>query len=260
MVLGGLALALSRLIDNSVVVLENIYRHLEMGEPPVVAAEKGGKEVALPVLAATLTTAIVFFPVTLLYGVSKFLFSAMALAVVVSLFASYFIAMTVVPLFCSKYLKLDHPEGFAKRMPARRARLKAEDRLRGTLQCRLQCPLRDDAGPLRSMGALGASPAGEGAVWLRRGLCSRACGLYGLLGFSYFPQTDAGQFVINFKAPSGTKLSVTEQEVAKAEALIKQFVRPPIWASSSITSASIMDSRRSTPRMPPCIRALSRSG
>src|SRR6202041_3950624 len=53
MVLGGLALALSRLIDNSVVVLENIYRHLEMGEPPVVAAETGGKEGALPVLAST---------------------------------------------------------------------------------------------------------------------------------------------------------------------------------------------------------------
>ena len=110
MVLGGLALALSRLIDNSVVVLENIYRHLEMGQPPKVAAETGGKEVALPVLASTLTTAVVFFPVTLLAGVSKFLFSAMALAVVVSLFASYIVAMTVVPLFCARYLKLEDPE------------------------------------------------------------------------------------------------------------------------------------------------------
>jgi multidrug efflux pump subunit AcrB len=88
MVLGGLALALSRLIDNSVVVLENIYRHLEMGESQRVAAENGGREVALPVLAATLTTAVVFFPVTLLEGVSKFLFTAMALSVVISLAAS----------------------------------------------------------------------------------------------------------------------------------------------------------------------------
>ena len=101
---------LSRLIDNSVVVLENIYRHLEMGEPPRVAAEKGGREVALPVLASTLTTAVVFFPVTLLAGVSKFLFSALALAVVVSLFASYFVAMTVVPLFCARYFRLQDPE------------------------------------------------------------------------------------------------------------------------------------------------------
>src|SRR3954468_5934460 len=78
MILGGLALAFSRLIDNSVVVLENIFRHLEEGEEPEVAAEKGGQEVALAVLAATLTTAIVFFPVVFLYGVSRFLFVALA--------------------------------------------------------------------------------------------------------------------------------------------------------------------------------------
>src|ERR1041384_62248 len=108
MVLGGLALAFSRLIDNSVVVLENIYRHLELGETPAVAAENGGREVALPVLAATLTTVVVFFPVTFLYGVSRFLFSALALAVVFSLFASYLVAMTVVPLFCASFIK-GHP-------------------------------------------------------------------------------------------------------------------------------------------------------
>src|SRR5579872_5895538 len=104
MILGGLALAFSRLIDNSVVVLENIFRHMELGESPEVAAEKGGKEVALPVLAATLTTVVVFFPVIFLYGVSRFLFTALALAVVLSLFASYFVAMTVVPLFCARFI------------------------------------------------------------------------------------------------------------------------------------------------------------
>src|SRR3954471_17146407 len=105
MILGGLALAFSRLIDNSVVVLENIFRHLEMGESPEVAAEEGGREVALPVLAASLTTAVVFFPVVFLYGASRYLFAALALAVVISLFASYFVALTVVPLFCAKLLK-----------------------------------------------------------------------------------------------------------------------------------------------------------
>src|ERR1700737_2954958 len=105
MVLGGLALAFSRLIDNSVVVLENIYRHLELGETPAVAAEKGAREVALPVLSATLTTAVVFFPVTFLYGVSRYLFSALALVVVIALFASYAVAMTIVPLFCARFLK-----------------------------------------------------------------------------------------------------------------------------------------------------------
>src|SRR5215470_17988120 len=104
MVLGGLALAFSRLIDNSVVVLENIFRHLEMGEAPEVAAEKGGQEGSLAVLAATITTSIVFFPVIFLYGVSRFLFVALAMAVVLALIASYFVAMTVVPLFCARLM------------------------------------------------------------------------------------------------------------------------------------------------------------
>ena len=91
---GGLALAFSRIIDNSVISLENIYRHLETGATAQVAAEKGGAEVSMAVLAATLTTVVVFFPVMFLYGVSKFLFSALAIAVVISLFASYFVAMT----------------------------------------------------------------------------------------------------------------------------------------------------------------------
>src|SRR5205814_2092140 len=110
MILGGLALAFSRLIDNSVVVLENIFRHIELGESPRVAAEKGGREVALPVLAATLTTVVVFFPVNFLYGVSRFLFAALAVAVVISLFASYFVAMTVVPLFCARFIKGHQPK------------------------------------------------------------------------------------------------------------------------------------------------------
>ena len=105
MILGGLALAFSRLIDNSVVVLENIFRHIELGETPEVAAEKGGREVALPVLAATFTTVVVFFPVMFLYGVSRFLFTALALAVVLSLLRLLCRGLTVVPLFCAKFIK-----------------------------------------------------------------------------------------------------------------------------------------------------------
>ena len=107
MVLGGLALALSRLIDNSVIVLENIFRHMEMGEAPIIASEQGGKEVDLAVLAATVSTSIVFFPVVLLTGVSKYLFTALALGVVLAMFASYIVAMTVIPLFCAKFIRLE---------------------------------------------------------------------------------------------------------------------------------------------------------
>ena len=106
MLLGGLALALSRLIDDSVVVLENIFRYMEMGEPPLMAAEKGGMEVSLAVLAATSTTSIVFFPVTFFAGVSKYIFIDLALGVVLSIFASYIFAMSVVPLYCSKFIRL----------------------------------------------------------------------------------------------------------------------------------------------------------
>src|SRR5580658_8860693 len=105
MILSGLALAFSRVIDNSVISLENIYRHLEMGSSPTVAAELGGAEVNLAVLAATLVDVVDFFPVTLLFGVSKFLFSALALSFCLALLASFVVAMTVIPLFCSRFLK-----------------------------------------------------------------------------------------------------------------------------------------------------------
>ena len=120
MILGGLALALSRVIDNSVISLENIYRHLELGESPAVAAEQGGAEVNLAVLAATLVGIVDFFPVTLLIGVSKFLFTSLALAFCLSLMASFVVAMTVIPLFCSRFLRAiphAHAEGATEQTP-----------------------------------------------------------------------------------------------------------------------------------------------
>lgn len=216
MVLGGLALAFSRLIDNSVVVLENIYRHLEMGEPPEVAAEKGGREVALPVLSATLTTVVVFFPVTFLYGVSKFLFTALALAVALSLFASYAVAMTVVPLFCARFIKGHHtPEEGAAKKPSFGARFNAafnrgfEATLRGYDRMVDRALTRPVAVLLIFVLGFGASLA-----------------MFPLLGLSFFPRTDAGQFVITMKAPSGTRLAVTENEVAKVEDMVRKVVSP----------------------------------
>ena len=210
MVLGGLALALSRLIDNSVVVLENIYRRLELGEPPRVAAEKGGKEVALPVLASTLTTAVVFFPVTLLAGVSRFLFSAMALAVVVSLFASYFVAMTVVPLFCARYLKLEHSRSAGWGVRFQESFNAGFNRMLSVYEIAVHRVLR--------------APAAVLVVFFLGFAASLL--LYTRLGSSYFPRTDAGQFVITFKAPSGTRLGVTEREAAGLEELVRRTVRP----------------------------------
>jgi multidrug efflux pump subunit AcrB len=230
MVLGGLALALSRLIDNSVVVLENIFRHLEAGESAVVAAEKGGREVALPVLAATLTTVVVFFPVTLLYGVSKFLFTALALAVVISLFASFFVAMTVVPLFCARFIKaIEHHDSSVETLDttSHNENLKEGDRKRKSLGQRFNTWFSKTFDGLLAhydvlVGRVLIHPVKTLVVFLVVFIGSLA--LFPLLGLSFFPQTDAGQFVINYKAPSGTNLFATEDETAKLEQAIRRIV------------------------------------
>jgi multidrug efflux pump subunit AcrB len=220
MILGGLALAFSRLIDNSVIVLENIFRHMELGEPPEVAAENGGKEVALAVLAATLTTAIVFFPVTFLSGVSVFLFSALASAVVLSLFASYFVAMTVVPLFCAKLIKAHQvhaASGQAHHEPPKGLWNKFNWWFNNKFHAFLD---RFD----RVQGFALARPAATVIGIL--GIFCLSFTLLPALGFAYFPRTDPGQFVINLKAATGTRVEITEQEVAKTEDLIKKIVSP----------------------------------
>jgi len=224
MILGGLALAFSRIIDNSVISLENIYRHLEMGSAPAAAAEAGGNEVSLAVLAATLTTVVVFFPVTFLYGVSKFLFSALALAVVISLFASYFVAMTVIPLFCSRFLKaVPHHEGPEKNPQPSANGEEAPpswwDRFNAGFN-RMFTRLLDfyEYWVRRALVRPGRTVAGLSAVFLL------SLAIYPFLGLAFFPQTDAGQFTINFKVPTGTRIEVTEQYVAKVEDLIRQVV------------------------------------
>ena len=216
MVLGGLALAFSRLIDNSVVVLENIFRHLEAGESPEVAAEKGGREVSLAVLAATLATAIVFFPVVFLYGVSRFLFVALAMAVVLSLLASYVVAMAVVPLFCAKLIRGPHlthehevpPEGWFNKIIVGFNRYfeKLVRYYDHTLNRSLLQPVATTIG-LAGVSLLSLS-------------------LYPFLGVAFFPRTDPGQFVINVKAPSGTRIELTEHYIKQVEDDVRQVVPP----------------------------------
>ena len=217
MVLGGLALAFSRLIDNSVIVLENIFRHLELGESPEVAAEKGGQEVGLAVLAATLTTSVVFFPVVFLYGVSRFLFMALALAVVLSLFASYFVAMSVVPLFCAKLVKKHQAD---------------EEVGQGSIGARLGFITKRFNHYFEAM--LGTYDRTLSTALLKpiattarlAGISLLCLGLYPFLGVSFFPRTDPGQFVINLKAPSGTRVELTENYVKQVEQIVRNVVPP----------------------------------
>ena len=224
MILGGLALAFSRIIDNSVISLENIYRHLEAGASPVAAAEIGGSEVSLAVLAATLTTVVVFFPVTFLYGVSKFLFTALAVAVAISLFASYLVAMTVIPLFCSRFLRA---------VPHVASHEKQEYEIEPTSAARGSWWDRFNANFNRHFNRL----LDYYEYWVKRAVARPgltvvvlsaafviSLAIYPLLGLAFFPRTDAGQFTINLKVPTGTRLEVTEQYVAKVEDLIRQQV------------------------------------
>ena len=212
MVLGGLALVLSRLIDNSVVVLENIFRHIENGEDSVTAAERGGQEVQLAVLAATFTTAIVFFPVVFLYGVSRYLFIALALGVVLALAASYLVAMTVVPLFCARFLKTAHGHGGHQTKSVFGRFVTAFNRKYDQLLMRYD----------RAVDKALARPGMTILVIMGSFVVSLA--LYPLLGLAFFPRTDPGQFVINIKAPTGSRLEMTNQYVGRVENDIRDVI------------------------------------
>jgi multidrug efflux pump subunit AcrB len=217
MLLGGLALAFSRLIDDSVVVLENIFRFMEMGVPPREAAEKGGMEVSLAVLAATSTTSIVFFPVTFLSGVSKYIFTPLALGVVLSIFASYIFAMTVVPLFCATFVRIHHEEGGEHgRTPSLFQRMVKQFNV--YFQRMLE---RYEALAKRVL----VRPGFTAAVILGSVALVIAC-LFPFLGRAYFPRTDPGQFVVDVRMPSGTRLEDSNQYIAKVEKIIRETVRP----------------------------------
>ena len=219
MILGGMALAFSRVIDNSVISLENIYRHLEMGTSPMVAAELGGKEVSLAVLAATLVDVVDFFPVVFLFGVAKFLFSALALAFCLSLLASFVVALTVIPLFCSRYLKaVPHDAGHAveEQQVGSAIQRSWRDRFNIGFNHMFQ-KLLDyyEHWVRRALERPGLTVAALGGVFLA------SLAIYPLLGLAFFPKTDAGQFTINLKVPTGTRIEVTDQYVAKVEDLIR---------------------------------------
>ncbi len=216
MVLSGLALAFSRLIDDSVVVLENVYRHLELGEDPKVAAVKGANEVALAVLAIMLVAIVVFFPVTFLFGVSKYLFSALALAVVIALCASYFDAVTVVPLFCAYFLKPVHGHGEGAETPKKSWGERFHARFNAKFEKMLDFYERWVRKALERPREV---VAGFIVFFL---LCLL---LSPFIGVAFFPRTDAGQFVISVKAPTGTRIELTENYVKQVEAIVRQVVK-----------------------------------
>jgi multidrug efflux pump subunit AcrB len=217
MILGGLALVFSRLIDNGVIVLENIFRHMEMGQTPEAASEIGGTEVSMAVLAATFTTSIVFFPVTFFTGVSKYIFTPMALGVVLSIFASYFFAMTVVPLYCSKFIHTHINEGHID--PSRAGLFKQfeagfNEKFEKLLDWYQRLAFRAMERPVLTTGLIFGSVLALLLVTVP------------FIGRAYFPRTDPGQFIISVRTPSGTRLEVSNDYISKVEDIIRSVVPP----------------------------------
>jgi HAE1 family hydrophobic/amphiphilic exporter-1 len=218
MTLGGFTLAIGRLIDDSTVVLENINRHLAMGKAPEQAAADGAEEVTYAVLASTISTIVVFLPVVFLYGVSKYLFSALALAVFFSMAASYLVSMSIIPIYCARFLNPEEARQAAEReatgIDNRRGPLAAFDRGYERFAKRFAYLLDQ---------AMDHKFAVIGGTLL---LFIASMFMFPLLGTRMFPETDAGKFVMNITTPVGTRLELTEAAADQINQIIHEVIPP----------------------------------
>jgi multidrug efflux pump subunit AcrB len=209
MTLGGIALSIGVLVDNSIVVIENISRKLDRGLSPFEAANQGVGEVALPVLASTISTLIVLFPVVLLGGISKILFSALALSITFAMIGSYYASMVVVPLYSAHFL---------------RSKLGNETQKRGILVYSRRAIDRLVNGYQKLLGKVLAN-----RVYICIPVVSIlvAGGIYGVrLGTELFPRADTGNFTVNVRLPSGTRIEKTREQGLLMEKVIREIIPP----------------------------------
>ncbi len=220
MTLGGLALAIGMLVDDATVTVESIHRNLDEGKPLTVAILDGAREIAVPAIVATLSICIVFFPVVLLFGPAKFLFTPLAEAVVFAMLASYVLSRTLVP---SMYRKLmaghtNHAEeggepgrpSFLGRMSQafNRRRDAAFEKFRDAYGRTLRVALAHRVFTL-TVAAL---------------IVAASLPLAFLVGEDFFPSVDAGLMKMHFRAPVGTRIEDTERIVLRAEDRIRQVI------------------------------------
>ena len=199
--LGGLALGVGRLVDDSIVELENIHRHFVMSTDRTQAVLAAAQEVAGPIFVSTVTTVIVFFPVLFLAGVARNLFLPLALTIAFALFLSFLVSRTVTPLLCLRMLKIGHePRGFFG------AIARFLDRLGDHYAVALRWVLHHRA---RVIGGI--------AVLF---VCS--LGLAKFVGTEFFPDSDEAQFSAIFKSPVGTRVELTYENAKKFEAAIRK--------------------------------------
>ena len=212
MTLGGLAIAIGLIIDDAVVVVENIYRHLSLGESPKVAAEQGTLELLGPVIGSTATTLVVFLPLGLLAGVVGEFFQALCLTLGASIFLSLVFAVTLIPLLSERFLSGSAHKPSADKFidPVLR---KYERGVRWSLVHRWWI-----VGAAIAMVALGVL-------------------LYTRLETGFLPEMDEGGFVVDYWTPPGTSLAETDKIVRGFEDLIKKI--PEVASFSRRTGAEL---------------------
>lgn len=222
MTLGGLALSIGVLVDNSIVVLENIMIKRQNGMDARSAAAAGAREVAMPVLASTLSTLVVLFPVVFLGGISKVLFSALAKSVTFAMIGSYVTAMTVIPLFASRFLGGKMPS--VQELPAP---LRVAQRAMAWLMARYHAAL--------SKALRHPKPvlAGAGAMLLVGALLAPK------IGTELFPRADAGNLVLKVRLASGTRIEESERFAKQVTAKLREWI-PKSDLSMIITNIGLI--------------------
>jgi len=208
MSMAGLALAVGMLVDNSIVVLENIYRHRKEGQNIMESSDSGSKEVSTAIIASTLTTVSVFFPVLFVPGIAGVLFNDMAVTICFSLFCSLLVALTLIPLLCSRFLKVKEHHG--------RSSL---GRLSGIMDSGLQ-----RFATAYSFALNGCLNHRKTTLAITFVLFVGSLMLAPRLGMDFFPRMDQAHFEIQMERAPGTSLKSTEATFRLVEKIIHDTV------------------------------------
>jgi HAE1 family hydrophobic/amphiphilic exporter-1 len=210
MTFGGLALGIGMIVDASIVVLENTFRHMEHGKERMQAAIDASEEVWSAILASTLTHIAVFIPLLFLSGVSSILFKQLSIVVMFSLTMSLFVAVTIVPVLCSRLLKLPPPRDQRHGLTGRLYTF-SERVLDGM----------DDKYSRLIHTALEHRPTvigvGVTAIVL-------AVVILPTIGFELMPQADEGEVSISAELPVGTRIERAQDVALRLESLVKELV------------------------------------
>ncbi len=206
--LGGLALGVGMLVDNAVVVIENIYRHLQLGLSPTEAARKGTSEVGMAISASTLTTIAVFFPMVFATGIAGRMAQSLAVSVIIALLASLFVALTIVPMLAAWMFRIHRRKG---QEMAEGVVALGEDRF---------TRVRD-----RYEGLLRKALAHRKKIVIGF-IVTFALSMVGatFLGTEFMPQTDTAMLYLKLSMPVGTNIEETDRIVKYLE---KESLKDP---------------------------------